>query len=116
MDLSFLHRAKQFLQSYLPFSSDVILIFLGLGCYLLSCLVLRRPLSWAWALVPGLLLAVLLEGLEILDHYGLMGLGGLAPGELAAVLGRHFKDVIVMNLAPAMVVLAATFLQPPASN
>jgi len=116
MDLSLLQRAKQLLQSVLPLSGEAILIFLGLACYLLSCLVLRRPLSWAWALVPGLLLAVLLEGLEILNHYGLRGLGGLAPGELAAVVGRHSKDVIVMNLAPALVALAAAFLQPPTPN
>lgn len=116
MDLSFLQRAKQILQSFLPLSSDAILIFLGLGCYLLCCLLLGRPLSWVWALVPGLLLAVLLEGLEILDYYGLTGLGDLAPGQVVAMLGRHLQDVIVMNLAPLLVVLTAAFLQLPKAN
>ena len=116
MNLPFLQRSKQIVRSFLPLSSDAILIFLGSGCYLSCCLLLGRPLSWVWALVPGLLLALLLEGLEILDYYGLTGLGGLAPGQVAAMLGRHLQDVIVMNLAPVLVVLAAAFLQSPTVN
>lgn len=95
----------------LPVSSDAILVFLGLGFYLAACLVTRRPLTWAWALLPGFCVSVILEGWEIWDHYGMQGLLKLEARGLVAILVRHSRDVLVTNLAPSLVFLVALSLE-----
>lgn len=98
-----MQRLKEGLTAILP--GELILILLGLGCYLATCLVLRRPLTWAWALVPGLALSLMIEAWEIWDHYGAAGLARSSGGQIAAILGRHLKDIAIMNL-PAVAVFA----------
>ena len=36
----------------------------------------RRPLTWAWALVPGTCLSVVIESWEVWDFYGAAGFEG----------------------------------------
>lgn len=95
----------------LPVSSDALLVFIGLGLYLATCLIARQPLSWAWALLPGVLIAVALEAWEIWDHYGTRDLLRTEPTDILAILLRHSKDVLVTNLAPGLVVLVALALE-----
>ena len=103
-------RLKQLLLNHLPLSADAILLLLGLVCYLGTCLVFRRPLTWAWALLPGLLLALAIEAAEIWAHYGGAGLARAEAGSLAAIVGRHLRDVAVMTLPAVLVFLAAHLL------
>jgi hypothetical protein len=91
----------------LPLSGDAVLILLGLATYLATCLLSRHPLTWGWALVPGVCLAILLEAWEIWDHYGQAGLAELGRLGFFSVVARHSRDVLVMNLAPLAVFLAA---------
>ena len=98
---------KDSLRSGLGVSPDALLVLLGLGCFLVTCLIAVRPLSWAWALVPGVCIAVILEGLEIRDHYGAQRLLDASAGDIAAIFWRHARDVLLMNLGPVLVVLVA---------
>ena len=100
---SILRRLKKLLLARLGLSPDAILAFAGLACFLATCLLFGRPLSWAWALLPGLCFALLLEGLEIIDHYGPRGFLALGPARIANVVLRHCRDVLVINLGPLMV-------------
>jgi len=107
MDGSFLQRLKIAVHTALPLPSESILILAGLTLYLATCIFTRHALTWAWALVPGLALAMALESWEIWDHYGPEGLAKASLGELAAILGRHARDVLILNLAPLAVFLSA---------
>ena len=112
MQTSLLQRLKSYLLSTLDLSPDLLLALLGLVCFLATCLIARRPLSWAWALAPGICLALLLEVLEIWDHYGAKGLAKTDAAEGLGIALRHAKDVVVMNLAPVLVLCVARFLDP----
>ena len=112
MQTSLLQRLKSYVLSTLDVSPDLLLAFLGLICFLATCLVARRPLSWVWALAPGLCLALLLEGIEIWDHYGAKGLAKTGAAEGLGIALRHAKDVVIMNLAPVLVLGVARFLEP----
>ncbi len=98
-----LRRVKDRVLARLGLSADAILAFAGLACFLATCLLLGRPLSWAWALLPGLCFALLLEGLEIVDHYGARGFLALGPAGIADVVFRHCRDVLVINGGPLLV-------------
>ena len=108
MQPSWLERLKSTLVSILPFPGELFLLMAGLGCYLGTCAILRRPLSWAWALVPGLVLSLAIEGWEIQDHWGASGFA--LRGQTLAILGRHLKDVAIMNVPPAAIVATAYWL------
>ena len=105
-----LRRFKDRLLSRLGLSPDALLALLGLLCFLGTCLLAGQPLSWAWALLPGFCLALLIEGLEIVDHYGAGGFLKLGSAGIADVLLRHGRDVLVTNLAPLLVWGAARLL------
>ena len=114
MHPSWLERVKSTLVSILPFSGETYLVLAGLGCYLGTCAILRRPLSWVWALVPGLVLSLAIEAWEIQDHWGASGFA--LRGQTLAILGRHLKDVAIMNLPPAAIVAAAHWLERAAAR
>lgn len=103
-----LPQLKDFLRAQLGVYPDVIIVVAGLACFLITCLVARRPLAWAWALVPGICLALAVEAWEIWQHYGARGLTAASVRELAGIIWRHARDVLVMNLAPAVVVVVAS--------
>ena len=109
MRASWLEHVKRAVASVLPFPGEVILGIAGLGCYLGTCAILRRPLSWAWALVPGLCLSLAIEAWEIWEHWGAPGLA--VRGQVLAILGRHMKDVLIMNLPAVAVFATALWLE-----
>lgn len=111
MDASFFERLKTQLKAALPVSGDAVQVYAGLACYLVICLAFRRPLTWGWALLPGLCVSLVVEGLEILDHYGVSGLARLSAREAGATVLRHLRDVITFNLAPFLVFLVAHYLE-----
>ena len=94
---SWLNRTKEMLISTLPFPGETLLALLGLGCYLGTCTILRRPLSWAGALVPGLCLSLAIEAWEIHAHWSASGV---------SIRGH----VLVMNLPAAVVCATALWL------
>lgn len=102
-----LGNLKDFFRSILGVSPDAIFVLAGLACFLVTCFLAGRPFSWVWGLLPGLLLSVVVEALEIWMHYGIQGLMAAEAASLGAILLRHGRDVVLMNLAPVMVVIVA---------
>ena len=94
----------QTIKDNIPIPGPAVLVLAGLGCYLVTCFVARRPLTWAWALAPGICLSVLIESWEVWDFYGAAGLGG---SSVLGIVGRHLKDVAVMNAVPVAVFVVA---------
>ncbi len=102
-----LERLKDFVRSELGLPPDVMLVFIGLGLFLATSLVARRPLTWAWALIPGLCVSIFLESAEIWGQYGIHGLVEKDAKEIATILLRHSRDILTMNLVPLVVVVVA---------
>jgi hypothetical protein len=65
MPLEFYQDIKGFILSMIPMTNDGLHIYMGMSCYLATCLLLRRPLSWVPALVPGIALSLLMETVDI---------------------------------------------------
>ena len=105
-----LQKLKTFLLTSVGVPPQTLLVLFGLGCYLATCLVLRRPLTWPWALVPGLVLSVALECSEIWNYYGAEGLLKASSHDIGAILLRHSKDILLMNAAPVLVFVTALAL------
>ena len=105
-----LQQLKLFILSVVGISPETLLVLLGLGCYLATCLIARQPLTWIWALAPGLCLSVALEFAEIWDHYGAEVLAKTPSKDLAVILLRHSKDVLITNSAPLLTFLTAVVL------
>ena len=103
-----LERLKNFVQTELGIPTDVVFVAAGLALFVATCLVFRKPLSWPWALLPGICVAFVIEAIEIGDQYGgLRGLADQSAGEIAAIVLRHARDVAAMNLLPLLVVVVA---------
>jgi hypothetical protein len=109
-----LDRIKETLLALVPLQAETLLVLLGLVCHLATCLILRRPLSWLWALVPGLVLAVALEAFEIWQHWLAPGLS--LRGQVLGILGRHLRDVALVTVPPALVAAAASWLERGAAR
>ena len=110
MDGSFLQRLKLTVHMLFPLSGDAVLVLVGLGAYLATCLVTRHALTWGWALMPGLVLVLALEAWEVWDHYRLAGLSRTGPMGLLEIAARHSRDVLIFNLAPVAVWASANLL------
>lgn len=104
---SYIQQYKTLIRSAIPVSSDALLVLLGLSIYLVTCLVFRLPFSSSLALLPPLLVSILLEGWEIVDYYGFEGVAASSSSKIMVIVLRHSKDVLVFNLAPVLVCLAA---------
>lgn len=76
----------------LPLTKDAIHVYIGFLCLLLALLVLRRRLTSYQALIPGLLLSVIMEILDLRDGYG---------------WAASAKDLINTNLLPFVLVTLA---------
>jgi hypothetical protein len=89
---------KQTIVENLHLAKDGIHIYLGVACFLLAISVGRRsPRSWQ-ALIPGVIVSI---GLEVLDlHDDLASLGHF---RWAASL----KDIVNTNLIPLLLIVAA---------
>ncbi|HVR96226.1 MAG TPA: hypothetical protein VMW27_06415 [Thermoanaerobaculia bacterium] len=83
---------KLWFTAVLPLAKDAIHIYVGFLCLLVSLLLLRLRLTSFWSLVPGLVVSLLMEALDLRDGY--------AWAESA-------KDLINTNLIPFLFVLLA---------
>ena len=102
-----LEPLKAIVESELGIPPDAMFVVIGLALFLITCLIFRRPVSWAWALIPGLCFSIFGEAAEILDQYGLYGLTEKETKVLATILLRHSRDILIMNLAPVLLVIVA---------
>jgi hypothetical protein len=75
--------------SVLPLTQDAIHVYIGFLCLLVSLILLRRRLTSYWALVPGLLVSLAMEVLDLRDGYAWT---------------ESLKDLINTNLIPFLIV------------
>lgn len=89
--MQFIQDLKLLLLDSVPLARDGFHIYLGLVMYLGGCLVFRRPLSNVWMLLPPMVIAVLLEGADL-----------IADVETFGYMRWHasLKDIINTILAP----------------
>jgi hypothetical protein len=90
-----------FLQA-VPLAKDAVHIYIGFGCLLFALLVLRRPLRSWWALLPGFLVALVMELFDLRDDYNSLG---------HFRWGASFKDIVNTNVIPLLLVLLAKWRQ-----
>ena len=76
----------------LPLTKDAIHIYIGFVCLLVALILFRRSLTSYTALVPGLLVSLALEVLDLRDGFGWLA---------------SLKDVVNTNLIPFVLVLLA---------
>lgn len=100
-------RLKSIAESELGISPDVMFVIIGLVLFLVTCLIFRKPVSWGWALIPGLCVSIFVETAEIIDQYGLHGLTEKDVKDLVTILLRHSRDILATNLAPFVLVIVA---------
>jgi hypothetical protein len=78
--------------SVLPLTKDAIHIYIGFLCLLLALILFRRKLGSFTALIPGLLVSLTMEALDLRDGFA---------------LSESIKDIVNTNLIPFLLVLLA---------
>ncbi|HET9226203.1 MAG TPA: hypothetical protein VFR31_06025 [Thermoanaerobaculia bacterium] len=76
--------------SVLPLTKDAIHVYIGFLCLLLALILFRRRLSSFTALIPGLVVSVAMEILDLRDGFG---------------WAASLKDLVNTNLIPFLLVL-----------
>jgi hypothetical protein len=89
---------KIHLLSVLPLAKDAVHIYIGFGCLLLALLVLRRPLRSFWVLVPGVVVSIAMELLDLRDDQAWLG---------RFRYSASLKDIFNTNAIPLVLVLLA---------
>jgi hypothetical protein len=90
-----IHEFRNALFAIVPLTNDAIHIYIGMLCLLSTCLLLRRPLSWWLAQLPGFVVSVLIEAFDLM--HGSQWCWSL-------------KDIVNINLWPVILVLLANRL------
>jgi hypothetical protein len=90
-------QLKNQILSIIGFSKDAVHIYIGVGCLLLSILVLRVPPSAYRALVLGLLVSLGMEVLDLRDN--------VRYRETTRALAT-MHDLVNTNLLPYLIVVA----------
>ena len=87
-----IHEIRTALLALVPLTNDAIHVYIGMLCLLSTCLLMKRPLSWWPALIPGFLISVLIEVFDLAQ-------------------GSHWtwglKDIVNTNLWPVVLVVVA---------
>jgi len=76
--------------SVLPLTKDAIHVYVGFLCLLLALIVFRRRLSSFTALIPGIVVSIAMEILDLRDGFGWLA---------------SLKDLVNTNLIPFLLVL-----------
>ena len=79
----------------IPVSKDAAHIYVGMGCLLLALLIFRAPLRSYWALLPGLIAALVMEIFDLRDDLATVG---------HFRWGASLKDIVNTNLLPLLLV------------
>ena len=96
-DTSTYQRIKLLVLSILPLTKDAIHVYVGCACLLATAALLRWPLSSYRVLVPGLLLSLAMEVVDLRD--------GRRQEKVHWVGSAH--DLVNTNLIPLAIVLLA---------
>jgi hypothetical protein len=83
---------KLWVLAVIPLTKDAIHIYVGFACLFVALILFRRRLSSYQALIPGLLVSLAMEALDLRDGY---------------TLAASIHDVINTNLLPFVLVTLA---------
>jgi hypothetical protein len=97
-DTSVYQRLKLVVLSLLPLTKDAIHVYIGCACLLAAAALLRWPLSSFKTLIPGLVLSLGMEALDLRD-------GLRQDHQLNVAASIH--DLWNTNLIPFVIVLLA---------
>jgi hypothetical protein len=86
------------LMSVVPLAKDAIHIYIGFLALLVGVFVLRKPLASLWVLLPGILISLAMEVLDLRDDRAWLGYFRW---------GASLKDLINGNAIPLVLVLLA---------
>ena len=79
---------KGLVLSLVPLTNDAIHVYIGMTAYLGCCILLRRPLSWWPALLPGAVVGMAIEVVDIAH-------GSHPLWSLKDILNQNFWPVTV---------------------
>jgi hypothetical protein len=83
---------KLWVLAVIPLTKDAIHVYIGFLCLLVGLVVFRRRLSSYQALIPGLVVSLLLEVLDLRDGYS---------------VSASLHDIVNTNLMPLVLVTLA---------
>ena len=83
---------KLWVLAVIPLTKDAIHVYIGFLCLLVGLVVFRRRLSSWQALIPGLVVSLLLEVLDLRDGYS---------------VSASLHDIVNTNLMPLVLVTLA---------
>lgn len=89
---------KDLVVSITHLSKDAIHIYIGFICLLASVVILRRPLTSYWVLLPGVIISCAVEVLDFVDFYSFLG-------HVSWKSSLH--DLVNTNLIPVLLVTLA---------
>jgi hypothetical protein len=83
---------KLWVLAAIPLTKDAIHVYIGFLCLLVGLVVFRRRLSSYQALIPGLVVSLLLEVLDLRDGYSL-------TASLHDIVNTNLMPVVLVTLA-----------------
>jgi hypothetical protein len=96
--MSPVQELKLLIVQNLHLAKDGIHIYIGFACFMLAVTVGRRSARSYQALLPGLVVSILLEVLDLFDDFHSLG---------HLNWSASLKDVVNTNIVPAVLFLAA---------
>jgi hypothetical protein len=83
---------KLWVLAVIPLTKDAIHVYIGFLCLLVGLVVFRRRLSSYQALIPGLVVSLLLEVLDLRDGYSV-------TASLHDIVNTNLMPVVLVTLA-----------------
>lgn len=98
MNTSAYQLFKLHVLSVIPLAKDAVHVYVGIAALLVAALLLRIPLVSFRALLPGLILSILMEVLDLRDDMAWLGYFRWSAS---------LKDVLNTNAIPLLIVVLA---------
>lgn len=89
---------KPVLVELLGLSRDAIHMHVGFACFIATLLITKRSVTSFKVLVPGIILSVLMELMDIRDDYNL-GRGPNIPAMIHDLINTNFVPVVICLMA-----------------
>lgn len=98
--MSLYQSMKPHILHFFALTNDAIHIHIGFACLVFMLLVSKKKLSSFYVIIPGFILSLVMELLDLRDDYS-------TPGGMR--FGESFHDIVNTNLIPFVLVLLAKF-------
>ena len=98
LNASWYQDFKGVILAIIPLAKDAVHLYIGVGALLLTCLFTRSALSSTRSLIPGALLSIAMELLDLV---------GDLDSPVGPMWGAYLHDLINTNLLPVLIVIVA---------